>query len=404
MLNDQKKREELDKILNSQEFKDSKSYKNLLSYLVESSIKNETPTEASIAIEGLGKKESFDQSTDASVRVYIHNLRKKLASYYVNEGKLDTYKIAIPKGQHYQVIFSPIKGKSKKNYIIATNVIVVAILIIFNIYYLSDNSNPIITDDSLHNESLVWNDFANSKLPNLIVFGDFFIFKDISDELPKYIRDFRINSSLDLDTLNETNTRSNYVDTELTFLGKSSIDCFPAIYETVKSWGRTQNVILSSQLTWDDITSNNIVFIGNFKTLRVLNDLIKNLNSSYRIHPNTIFFYDELADTSFEYHAPKDTKTGYLKDYALVAKIPGPNNNSIIIFTGTHDIGQSATVNSFTSPEFLKEFDKNIADYETNEIYFEGIFEVQGFERTGFHPNLIHFHKLPADFQIQNIE
>ena len=77
MINDKKKLEQLNRILNSNEFKDSKSYKTLLEYLVNASLRNETPTEASIAIEGLRKKGDFDNSTDASVRVYSQPSEKE---------------------------------------------------------------------------------------------------------------------------------------------------------------------------------------------------------------------------------------------------------------------------------------------------------------------------------------
>ncbi len=402
MINEQRKREELDKILKSNEFKNSKSYKNLLKYLVECSINNQSPTESFIAIEGLGKDQDFDQSTDASVRVYIHNLRKKLASYYLNEGKFDSIKLELPKGQHYQVVFTPTQLKPNRTKFLGINVSALVIIILLNYYFISNSTSHI---ESQKIESLVWNNFGENDFSTLLVFGDFFIYKDVSDDLPKYVRDFRINSLEDLQKYNsEYNTSETHIETELSFLGKSSIDSFPAIFELIKSWNKDVKIILSSELKWEDLVHNNIVFIGSFKSLRLLKDLFTNLNSSYRIHPNTIFYKDSESDSLFEYRAPKDTKTGYLKDYALVTKIPGPDNNSIIIFTGTHDIGQSATVKSFTSKDFLHEFDKKYFNESQENVFFEGIFEVQGFERTGFHPNLIHFHKLQPDFQIPNME
>lgn len=401
MLSEQKKREQLERILCSLEFKDSKSYKNLLSYLVETSLTNEIATEASIAIDGLGKKENFDNSTDASVRVYIHNLRKKLASYYLNEGKFDTLKLSIPKGQHYQVLFTAINKPEPKKFFISINASIIAVIIILNVLFWVFNKPVNNIKSDIPENSMVWNEFHYSGNPILLVYGDFFIFKDTSKSVQRYIRDFRINSMDDLKQYNIENPDSvEYLETELSFLGKSSVDTFPDILKPLFSWNKKVNVKLSSELTWDDIANNNIIFIGSFKTLGILNSLMVNLNSSYRIHPNTIFYKDEEVDSVFEYKAPKDTKTGFLKDHALVAKLPGPNSNTIIIFTGTHDIGQSATLASFTNSKFLTEFEKNFDAEIDSKKLFEAVFEVQGFERTGFHPNLIHFNELPDDFVI----
>ena len=125
------------------------------------------------------------------------------------------------------------------------------------------------------------------------------------------------------------------------------------------------------------------------------------MNSSYRVHPNTIFYNDKNLDTTFQYKSPKDIKTGYLKDFALVTKLHGPNENIILLFTATHDIGQSATVSSFLSEEFLQNFEDNFKNKKNPHKLFEAIFEVQGFRRTGFHPNLVQFHELPDSFVIK---
>ncbi|MBN1302094.1 MAG: hypothetical protein JW995_12845 [Melioribacteraceae bacterium] len=406
MFSESKKLEQLNKILESQEFKDSKSYKNLLKYLVEASIKNENPTESSIAIDGLGKNDDFDQSTDASVRVYIHNLRKKLASYYLNEGKSDTIKISIPKGQHYQIQYTPLMSKNRKKIFWLINSSILLLLLLFNIIYLKGVSEHSINPESLLDKSVVWRDLASSSLPVVLVFGDFFIYKVVTDDLPKYVRDFRINSPEDLSEFKDTLSEDRSItETELTFLGKSSIDSFPGIYDLLKTSGKDISIKLSSQITWDDLATNDIIFIGSFKTLRLFSDLIKDINSSYRIHPNTIFYKDESADSIYEYHAPKDTETGFVKDYALVAKIPGPNKNTIMIFAGTHDIGQSATVNSFISSDYLGQFEEDYSsEPEEYGFYFEAILEVKGFERTGFYPNLVHFNRIPDDFKIESID
>ncbi len=131
-----------------------------------------------------------------------------------------------------------------------------------------------------------------------------------------------------------------------------------------------------------------------------MTNLIDNLNTSYRIYPNCIFFNDIENDTTFSFRAPKNRKTGYTKDYVLVAKVPGPNDNNILMFCSTRDIGLISTVKYFTQPIFLENLEKEFHKKEQDIKYFEAIFEVQGFERTGFHPKLVVFNEISESYTL----
>jgi len=56
----------------------SKNYSALLQYLVQCSLDGKSPKEIELAVEVLGRAEDFDVSADSAVRVYVHQLRKKL--------------------------------------------------------------------------------------------------------------------------------------------------------------------------------------------------------------------------------------------------------------------------------------------------------------------------------------
>ena len=56
----------------------SKHYSALLEYLIQCSLGGKYPKEIELAIEVLGRGEDFDVSADSTVRVYVHQLRKKL--------------------------------------------------------------------------------------------------------------------------------------------------------------------------------------------------------------------------------------------------------------------------------------------------------------------------------------
>src|SRR5690349_21854926 len=52
-----------------------------------------------------GRDNSYNPSNDPIVRVFAHEIRKKLEAYYVNEGAADPVRLEIPAGS-YQPVFT----------------------------------------------------------------------------------------------------------------------------------------------------------------------------------------------------------------------------------------------------------------------------------------------------------
>ena len=78
----------------------------LFDFLVERSLDGRIPREIEIAQDVFDKTNDFDGMLDASVRVYIHRLRRKLAEHYARaQGDPDW--ISIPLGEYRVVLASP---------------------------------------------------------------------------------------------------------------------------------------------------------------------------------------------------------------------------------------------------------------------------------------------------------
>jgi hypothetical protein len=77
----------------------------LLAYLCQKYFAGETDgiKEYNIGVEALGRKPSFDPSTDAIARVEVHRLRRKLRDYYETEGAGHNVRITIPVGSYAPV-------------------------------------------------------------------------------------------------------------------------------------------------------------------------------------------------------------------------------------------------------------------------------------------------------------
>ncbi len=99
-------RNELERVLRSETFRNSDALRNLLSYLGEKSLADpgEDLKEYTIGVEACGKPQSYDPQRDASVRVQVGRLRQKLEEYYKGEGSSDPLVLELPKGR-FTVLF-----------------------------------------------------------------------------------------------------------------------------------------------------------------------------------------------------------------------------------------------------------------------------------------------------------
>jgi len=98
-------REQLDRILNSPEFKATNTQKAFLKYVVEKKLAGQAAgiKGYTVATEVFGRGEDFDQTTDPIVSIQANRLRWALERYYLVTGKNDPICIDIPKGTYVPV-------------------------------------------------------------------------------------------------------------------------------------------------------------------------------------------------------------------------------------------------------------------------------------------------------------
>ncbi len=89
-------------VLASRAFRQSRGLARLLRHICSKALLEDAEpiTEYTIAVDVLGKSQDFKESKDASVRVEVHRLRKRLAEYYQQEGADHFIRIEIPTGQY----------------------------------------------------------------------------------------------------------------------------------------------------------------------------------------------------------------------------------------------------------------------------------------------------------------
>ena len=99
-------RVELQHLLATPDFASSKRMSDFLRYVVEESLQGRADRikERTVAVNALGRDESYDPRIDPVVRVVAGRLRRSLEKHYATEGAAQTVRIEIPKGQ-YEPVF-----------------------------------------------------------------------------------------------------------------------------------------------------------------------------------------------------------------------------------------------------------------------------------------------------------
>ena len=98
------------RMLQSQHFARAETQRRLLAYLYEH--RHKAVSEYALAIDALGRSSNFDSTTDASVRVHISRLRRKLKDYYQLEpGEPEL--LVIPTGTHQLMVLDHPAGSAE---------------------------------------------------------------------------------------------------------------------------------------------------------------------------------------------------------------------------------------------------------------------------------------------------
>lgn len=372
------------KIINSKSFGQSNTYANLLLFLVASTLEEDIPKETTIASEILGKP-NFDPSQSTLVRVYIYNLRKKLAKYYSKEGKEDKIIVQIPKGS-YEVrfvekkILTPKKSYSWSKGITLTLLLLLTLSLAYNIslYPEKHNINPI-------NENGLWKDLFMDQKPLMVLLGDLFIYQEENTKTgtQKIIRDPFINSLEDYDKflLEQSETNIIYEPLSYSLLIYNSALWIKDLSEIFSHNQKDFTIRNMVRFNPKELPDNNFIVIGMMKTFGLFKDYLAGPSLYYNNQDQSIVYRNEQNGSETVYR-PYGDPNGHHTDYGFITKAPGPNNNNIYLFGGIWDTAASQSLKYFTSPKLLKELESALIEkYGSLPKYYQIVLEVKGVDR-----------------------
>lgn len=392
----------LDDILHSPEFKDSKRFQELLTYLVHETLSGNTPKEITIGMQFFSKDSNFDPKEDPTVRVYINNLRKKLEHFYLTTEMLPAYKLDIPKG-HYQVEFNKIErkeslvtaNKKQNSLIIALS----AALFFSLLYIIVDRSFPTYFRNNPLETNPIWHEFVTpGAKPTLVVLGDFFfLFERGQDgKLGNFVRDLRFNTAEDYRQYIRKDPKfaEKYVQSEFTFLRPSASWGLSEVLPVLNQSPNGYSLKLASEFTVEDLKSNNIIFIGSFKSLFTMQKFLHIFNIEYHLSPNEFHIKGGPNDSDIVFR-PGEMKGGkYEKDYAVLTKGVGPNNSNIMLMLGFADTGVLEAARASVDKAMFAKIEQKLRRKNTSEpLYFTLVVKSEGLSQAIFNADVSHFEQ-----------
>jgi hypothetical protein len=370
----------------------------LFDYLAACAVAGARPKEFEVAAAVFGRSSAFDGSQDASVRVAVHRLRRKLDDFYSGSGRDEPVRLTIPKGEYRMIAeprpaaqaAAPAEGRSWRRYAIAG----LALLVLLNLaawaaFWTTHGTERIL---SRARASTPWSQLLHAEPPTLLVLGDYYIFGEIDEAagIDRLIRQYSINSPSDLDDwlMDNPKAMGRYRDLDLYYLPVGAAFALRSIVPVISQGGaegQALHVVMASDLTPEMLKRNNIVYLGYISGLGVLRDPVF-AGSRFAVGDT----YDELVDqiTHRRYLSQGGGPTqgdANRRDYGYVTAFRGPAGNRIVVIAGARDTGLQEAAEAMANPDALKTLVKAAGDQNS----FEALYEAEGIGRSSLGGHLV---------------
>ena len=379
----------------------------LFDFLLQRSLAGRVPKEIEIAQEVFDKTTDFDVMLDASVRVYIHRLRRKLSEHYAGS-PLDAERISIPLGEYRLVLATPGAGEEvpqppkvveEKPRQFGRFWLVVSAFALMNVggwaYYLGHL--PTEVRPMLNN---LWKPVVDNGRPTAVALGDYYIFGESDDGITvtRLARDLDINSRAELDgyLMRHPDKVGRYIDLNLHYLpiasGPALGSLVPIVNAASNASGIRAKIATMSDLEPDIFKSVNIIYLGFLSGLGPLQAPLFRA-SGFKIGDT----FDELIDKASgrrfksDWGSVADGKVPQ-RDYGYIASFPGPSGNRILIIAGTRDPAVKQMAEVAADHQQL-----DMIDAKSGSGAFEALFEVRTLGNLNLGSSMVIVRPMRAD-------
>jgi len=395
----------------------SRSYMNLLEFFVDCSVKGRKPKELDIAMEVFGRGADFDPTHDSMVRVYAHNLRQKLEYYYATEGAAEQKKLTLPRGEYRIALraqetaepdveaaplaapelptVAPASRTSRfthRGWLAAGAALVFAVGAVAGV---SVNAwhRPVKTPAEMVAASPLWSAILADDMPVTLVVGDYYIFGELNPKgyVDRLVRDFRVNSSQDLDgmIMHNPSLLGKYKDLDLTYLPRGTAFALLDVLRVMNTSKKPVRIVAMVDFTAADLKNSHVVYVGYISALGRLENFV--FSSSALAVGGT---YDELREVaSGQYYTSDEgaAERRNYRDYGLISAFPGPAGNQFLIIAGMRDAGMMQVAHVLGDPAGMRGVEAERPDaHGPQPPSFEMLYEVMGFSGTNLDATVVH--------------
>lgn len=363
----------------------------LFDFLLMCSLDHRVPKEIEIACEVFDRQGAAEAVEDASVRVYVHRLRRKLDEFYASRPSEERlvirpgrYQLALAAVMDDPSAHEPAEPSStpeaagwrpgRRDLLTGVAGLGAVNLAGWAWWGRSARTDPVGTVT----RTSFWRTFDAVDRQVILCVGDYYIFGEAPDtvQVSRLVRQFEINSSEDLDAYLMTHPDQNghLVDLDLHYLPTSIARALqtllPLASAVAARHGRPLSLRTMSDLTAEQFKSANIIYLGYLSGLGLLRDPLFEV-SGFQIGES----YDEIVDrrTGIRYLSDwsKITDGGrQRRDYNYIASVPGPTGNRMLIVAGTRDAALMQAARTVADPATLAALAARTGDAEAIEALF----------------------------------
>jgi hypothetical protein len=345
--------EQIQRLVQNDLFRYSELQRRLLAYLAEKSLRGEADQlkEYTIAIDALGKPESYDPRRDSAVRLQSGKLRQKIREYYLAAGSSDPVLVDFPKG-HFKLVFShrdvsappePASNGSRPRRIRLAFWLMLTLMLASVCAYLG---NRVFHLEQAQRASAAtaawppateefWGPFLGSKDLTLVCVGTPLFVRLNSG----FFRDSEVNSwdtaeSLDLKRELKRAFPGETPEPWYFYTGVGEAAGAFAIGNLLTARGFHLNFTDSSQVTWNEIGQHSVVFVGppkfvsQIEELPVTRDLIIDRLGIRNLKPKP-------GEPAFLADTYTDSQHHDSLSYGLISRLPGLHGKGVILVLGS---------------------------------------------------------------------
>jgi hypothetical protein len=282
----------LRRILTSRQFAHADSLKRILRFLADRSADPAAlpPKEYDIAVNAMGRPDSFDPRTDPIVRVSLGSVRERLQSYFGTEGRQEKIWMEIPLGQ-YRLVFSEAPRESRP---------------------AKRSANAL---------ARFWRPYFSGNAANIIVYTEPLFFRD---DQGRYFRDWNINSlpgGQDEIPNRFTGVTADEVRPVFHYLSAGEMHCLLSMTRMFHELNIPVETRNSRNATWHELSQSNLILLGSPRT----NQFLESLQGDYPLLTGTDCIYYRSAKKKRVYKGTRyqDGRLPRMTEYAVVTRRPG---------------------------------------------------------------------------------